>query len=139
MYCYFWFLYTLHLLLRITKPLLMLRLEQSNHAKKVHIVEVTVAVLVATVPYIVFFVNSDFHISTFPPLYCGAGPTHNFYGVIVPTVVVYCVTLIMMLFVLYKIHIVSSITIILCVVIGGEKGGAMGLQPHLILRVLHRI
>ena len=87
----------------------MLQLEQSDHAGKIHVVEVMVAVLVATVPYIVFLINSDFRISTFPPLYCGAGPTHNFYGLIVPTVVVYCITLIMMLFVLYKIHIVSSI------------------------------
>ena len=29
--------------------------------------------------------------------------------------------------------------IIILMAIGGGKGGAMGLQPHLILRVLHRI
>ena len=107
LYGYFWFLYTLHLFLRVANPMLMIKLERLKHAKKIHIVEVALAVLLGTVPNIVFAISSRFHIVTFPPLFCGAAPEYNFYGIIVPTIVVYCATLIMMLFVLYKIHIVS--------------------------------
>lgn len=85
----------------------MAQLEQSKNRRKVYIFEVAFMVLLGTVPYIVFAVKSDFHISNFPPLYCGAGPVHNFYGTIVPTVLTCCTSLIMMLFVLYNIHTVS--------------------------------
>ena len=34
-------------------------------------------------------------------------------------------------------HLETSANVVLA--IGGRKGGSMGLQPHLILRVLHRI
>ena len=107
LYCYFWFLYTLHLFLRVANPIRMIKLEQLKYSKMIHVIEVTTAVLLGTVPYIIFATNSKFHITTFPPLYCGTDPVYNFYGTIVPTVVVSCATLIMMLFVLYKIHVVS--------------------------------
>ena len=106
-YCYFWFLYTLHLFLRVAHPVVMVQLEQSKYARTIHIIEVTLVVLLGTVPNIVFSIHSEFHIITFPPIYCGADPEHNFYSTIVPTILVCCATLIMMLFVLYKIHIVS--------------------------------
>ena len=109
LYCYFWFLYTLHLFLRVANPIRMVRLEQSKYSRMIHIAEVTIAVLLGTVPYIFFAIYSKFHITTFPPLYCGANPVYNFYGTILPTVLVSCATLIMMLFVLYKIHIVSHV------------------------------
>ena len=85
----------------------MVQLEQSKHAIKFHIIEVMCAVLLGTIPYIAFALRQEFHIVTFPPFYCGAGPTQNFYGSILPTVVVACASLIMMVIVLYKIHIVS--------------------------------
>ena len=87
----------------------MVKLEQSKYARLIHITEVAIAVLLGTVPYIFFAVYSRFHIVVFPSLYCGADPVYNFYGTILPTVLVYCASLIMMLFVLYKIHIVSHI------------------------------
>ena len=85
----------------------MTKFEQSSRAKKIHVTEVIVVVLLATIPYIVLNVNSDFHFAVFPPYFCIAEPEHNFYGYIIPTVSVVCVTLILMLFVLYKIHLVS--------------------------------
>ena len=109
LYCYFWFLYTLHLFLRVANPIRMVKLEQSKYSRMIHITEVTIAVLLGTVPYIFFAIYSKFHIATFPPLYCGTDPVYYFYGTILPTVLVSCATLIMMLFVLYKIHIVSHV------------------------------
>ena len=85
----------------------MIHLENSKHSRKVHITEVTIAVLLATIPYVIFAARSEFHISLLPGVNCGAGPVHSFYGLIMPTVLVYCSSLIMMLFVLYKIHLVS--------------------------------
>jgi len=107
LYCYFWFLYTLHLFLRVTFPIKMVRLHRSKYRRKVHAFEIALVVLLGTVPYIVFAAKSEFHIVNFPPLYCGASPRYNFYGTIVPTVLASCVTFIMMLFVLYHIHTVS--------------------------------
>ena len=107
LYCYFWFLYTLHLFLRITYPIRMIKLEQSKYARMIHIIEIAIAVLLGTVPYIFFAVNTNFHIGSFPPLYCATGPVHVFYGTILPTILASCASLIMMLFILYKIHIVS--------------------------------
>ena len=87
----------------------MIKLEQSKYARVTHIIEVAIAVLLGTVPYIFIAANSRFHIGIFPPLYCGADPVYSFYATILPTVLVYCASLIMMLFMLYKIHIVSHI------------------------------
>jgi len=83
------------------------QLEQSKHAKRIHTIEVICAVLLGTVPYLVFALQQEFHITTFPPVYCGGSAAHNFYGSILPTVVVSCASLIMMVITLYKIHVVS--------------------------------
>ena len=107
LYAYFWLLYTLHLFLRIASPLRMAQLEQSKHAQIIHSIEITFVVLLATVPYIVFASQEQFHIVSFPPLYCGAGPSQNFYSNIVPTILATCASLIMMVIMMYKIHIVS--------------------------------
>ena len=109
LYCYFWFLYTLHLFLRVANPIRMVKLEQSKYSRLIHIIEVAIAVLIGTVPYIFFAVNMNFHIAGFPPHYCATGPVHFFYGTILPTVLASCASLIMMLFMLYKIHIVSHV------------------------------
>ena len=107
LYTYFWLLYTLHLFLRIASPLRMTKLEQSKYAKTVHTIEITFVVLLATVPYIAIALQHRLHIATFPPLYCAAGPRENFYGSIVPTILASCASLVMMVIMLYKIHIVS--------------------------------
>ena len=107
LYCYFWFLFILHLFLRISSPIRMGELEQSKHAKKAHIIEVICAVLLGTVPYFIFALQQEFRITTFPPLYCSGNAAHNFYGTILPTIVVSCASLIMMVITLYKIHVVS--------------------------------
>ena len=107
LYTYFWLLYTLHLFLRIASPLRITKLEQTKYAKTVHTIEITFVVLLAIVPYIAIALQHKFHIATFPPLYCAAGPRENFYGAIVPTVLASCASLVMMVIILYKIHIVS--------------------------------
>ena len=86
----------------------MAKLEQSKHAKKVHVIEVVCAVLVATTPKLFSAVQQEYHITIFPPPYCSASPAYVFYGTILPTVVVSCATLIMMVIILYNIHVVSN-------------------------------
>ena len=107
LYCYFWFLYTLHLFLRVVYPMKMIKLEKSKHLRKLYVVEITFAVLLAVLPNIVFAINLDFRITTFPPFLCMANPNNVFYGTIIPTIMACCATLMMMLFILYNIHIVS--------------------------------
>lgn len=85
----------------------MIRFENSKHSRKIHITEVTIAVLLATIPYVILAAKSEFRIGVLPAVFCGAGPVYNFYGLVIPTVIVYCSSLIMMLFVLYKLHLVS--------------------------------
>ena len=64
-------------------------------------------IIIVTTPNIYFLATSQYQIINFPPLFCGAGVDVNFYGIILPTVVINCASLIMMLLVLQKIHGVS--------------------------------
>jgi len=107
LYSLFWFIFILHLFLKVTFPFQSIKLDKSEHSNKYHIVEVVCAVIMGTVPYITFAATSKFQNVNFPPYLCGASPAYNFYGTIIPTILVNCVNLILMLFVIYKIHKVS--------------------------------
>ena len=104
LYSLFWFIFIVHLFLKVTFPFQSIKLDKSEHSKKYHIIEVVCALIVGTVPNITFAATSKFQFTTFPPYSCGTGPAYNFYGTIVPTILVNCVNLILMLLVVYKIH-----------------------------------
>ena len=107
-YGFFWLLFVFHLALRILSPQKSSKLDNSDHSKRIHTIEVVAAIVVGTVPYIVFAGTSKYQFARFPPYYCVYDTTYLFYGTVLPTLIPGCVGLILMLLVLYKIHIVSS-------------------------------
>ena len=76
-------------------------------SKTVHIIEVSCAVLIGTIPNVVAAATSQFGIISFPPIFAGSSGDFYFYGIILPNLLVIGADLILMLFTLYKIHIVS--------------------------------
>ena len=106
-YGFFWVLYVFHLTLRLVYPLKAAKLNNSAYGRKIYALEVLIVVVIGTVPYIVFASTSTYQISRFPPVYCSYNTTYHFYGTYIPTLIIGCAGLILMLLVLYKLHIVS--------------------------------
>ncbi|XP_065890888.1 uncharacterized protein [Dysidea avara] len=104
MYSMFWFVYILHLYLTLIYPLKTSRVNKVLTSRVTHVIEVAAVIIIVTTPNIYFLATSQYQIINFPPLFCGAGVDVNFYGIILPTVVINCASLIMMLLVLQKIH-----------------------------------
>ena len=107
LYSSFWLLYIFHLTLKLLYPLKSVKLDNSDHSKTIHIIEVLTVVLIGTIPYGVFAGTSKYQIIRFPALYCGYNRSYQFYGTVLPTLIIGSVGLILTLIVLYKIHIVS--------------------------------
>ena len=107
MYGFFWLLFVFHLALKILSPQKSSKLDNSDHSRRIHTVEIVTAIVIGTVPYIVFAGTSKYQYARFPPFYCVYDTTYLFYGTVLPTLIPGCVGLILMLLVLYKIHIVS--------------------------------
>ena len=81
------------------------------HSIKIHIIEVTCVFIVGTVPYIAFAGASKNRIGSFPPRGCSGDAVYSFYSLVIPTVILSCSSLVMMLVILYNIHIVSNIVL----------------------------
>ena len=107
LYCAYWCLYIFHLLLKIVFPVWSMVRYNSPHSTKIHIIEVISVFIVGTLPYVVIAATSNYTITSFPPVSCTGDSVYSFYSLIVPTVILSCCGLIMMLIVLYNIHIVS--------------------------------
>jgi len=105
----FWFVYILHLYLTMIYPLKTSRINKLLTSRVTHVTEVIAVITIVTTPNIYFLATSQYQIANFPPLFCASDVNVNFYGLIFPTVVINCASLIMMLFVLHKIHSVSII------------------------------
>ena len=110
-YGFFWFLFIFHLALKILSPLKSSKLDNSDHSRRIHTIEIVTAMIIGIIPYIVFAGTSKYQFARFPPFYCLYNSTYIFYGTILPTLIPGCVGLILMLFVLYKIHIVSVLSL----------------------------
>ena len=111
LYSMFLLVYVFHLSLRLLYPVKSRKLDQSEYSGKIHIVEVACVFIVGTVPYLALAAASKFQIGVFPALLCVVTASYNFYGSIVPTIFLGCISLILMSLVLYKIHIVSYNTL----------------------------
>jgi len=107
MYGLFWLVYIVRLLLVLTYPLPSSQVYKLIRNKKIQYVEVTCIVLASVIPNVVLVASSKFHITSFPPVTCGASIKITFYGCIIPIMSITFVSLIVMLFVLHKIHYVS--------------------------------
>ena len=107
MYSLFWLMYIMRLLLVLIYPLPSSRVYKLIRNRKIQILEVACVFIVSVIPNIVLVTTSKFHITSYPPVSCGASTEITFYGCIIPTMSINFVGLIVMLFVLYKIHDVS--------------------------------
>ena len=108
LYGYFWFLYVCHLAIRMMLPIKSVKHFNSDYSRKIYIAEILGAFFIATIPSFVNAGLSNYKISTFPPTLCRSYGNLHFYGTIIPNMGILCVTMILMLLVLYKIHLVSS-------------------------------
>ena len=109
LYSYIWLLYVFHLALKLFFPLKSAKLSTSGYSKTIYFVEVLIVFLIGTVPSTVSAGLSKYRVVTFPPIHCGAydDRTYIFYAIIVPILAAVCVSVILMLLILYKIHTVS--------------------------------
>jgi len=112
MYSLFWFIYIVRLLLVLTYPLRSSRVYKLIRNRKIQIMEVACVFIVSVIPNIVLVANSQFYITSYPPVTCEASIEITFYGCIIPTMSINFASLIVMLFVLYKIHDVSHYELI---------------------------
>ena len=107
MYSVFWLLYAFHLYLKVAQPEYSMLFDSLHRDKKFYYFEIGCVTTIGTVPYIVLASLSEYQIVQSPPQFCGLTPAGNFYGIVLPTLIVNCATLIILFLVLYHVHIVS--------------------------------
>jgi len=112
MYGLFWLIYIVRLLLVLMYPLPSSQVYKLIRNRKIQIIDVVCVFVVSVVPNIVLAATSKFHIISYPPVSCGASTEITFYGCIITTMSINFAALIVMLFVLYKIHEVSRYELI---------------------------
>ena len=109
LYSYFWLLYIFHLTLKLFFPLKSARLSNSSHARTIYIAEFLIVFLIGTCPSIIGGAISGYSISRFPPIYCDGfeNQAYIFYSVTIPILTAVCISIILMILILYKVHVVS--------------------------------
>jgi len=107
MYSLFWLIYIVNLLLVLIYPLPSSQVYKLIRNRKIQIMEVACVFIVSVIPNIVLVATSKFHITSYPPVSCGASIEITFYGCVIPTMSINFAALIVMLFALHKIHEVS--------------------------------
>ena len=107
MYSIYWLLYAFHLYVKLAYPFSML-FDSWHRTKKFCYFEIGFFTFIGTLPYIVLASLSEFGITHFPPVLCAIRFEGSFYGIVLPTVVVDCTTLIILLLILYHIHMVCT-------------------------------
>ena len=112
LYSYIWLVYILHLALKLFFPLKSAKFFNSGYSRAIYITEFLIVILIGTVPSTISAVHSRYRISIFPPIHCGGhiDPTYIFYLITLPILAAVCVSLILMILILYKVHMVSLIT-----------------------------
>ena len=112
MYSLFWLLYISHLALKIFYPLKSIQLFNSDHSREIFIAEVLIICFIATAPSVVSIGMSNIGIVTFPPIQCGnSNRMYYFYTAVFPIMIVTCISGILMILTLHKLHMVSSYTL----------------------------
>ena len=109
LYSCLWLLYVFHLALKLFYPLKSAKLSNSVHRRAIVIAEILTMFLVSTLPSVVVAGVSDYKIRTFPPLFCGSDRSYRFYTTAIPILTSVCISLILMLLVIYRIHMVSTL------------------------------
>ena len=111
LYSYIWLLYIFHLALKLLFLLKSAKLSNSGYSRTIYIAEFLIVILIGIIPSIVSAVHSRYRISRFPPIYCDGydDRTYIFYSTTLPILVAVCVSIILMILILYKVHTVSLI------------------------------
>ena len=110
LYCYFWLLFVCHLALKVFFPLKSDKLFNSDHSTIFYIAEVIIIFLIGTIPSIVFAsVGSNYRVIGFPPIFCALDSTYRIYAMVGPILITNGASVILMLLVIYKLHMVSLI------------------------------
>ena len=112
MYSVYWLLYAFHLYMKVAHPDYSILFDSWHHTKKFYYFEIVFFTLIGTLPYLILASLSEFRIGTLPPQFCGLSTEGTFYGLVFPTIVVNCTTLIILFLVLYHIHMVSKVTLL---------------------------
>ena len=108
LYIYFWLIYVSHLALRLCLPLKSARLFNTDHSRIIYSIEVTIVLLISTLPSLVSAGLGRYRIDVFPPIYCLLDKqTYRLLVTIVPVLIGGCACVIVMLLILYTIHMVS--------------------------------
>lgn len=108
MYSVYWLMYAFHLYMKVAHPDYSMLFDSWHRTKKFYYFEIGFFTIIGTLPYIILAGLSEFQIVQFPPLFCGLSAVGNFYGIVLPTIVVNCATVVILLLVLYHVHIVSN-------------------------------
>ena len=101
-------MYAFHLYMKVAQPEYSVLFDSWHRTKKIYYLEVGCVTIIGTLPYIVLASLSKYQIVQYPPLFCALNAKGSFYGIVLPTVLVNCATLIILLLVLYHVHIVSD-------------------------------
>ena len=107
LFSFFWVLYTSHLVLKLSHPLRSFKIFHSDYSKAIYIAEILIALFIASAPSVVGAGLSKYRIVSFSPTHCEIYGAYRFYSLILPVMIAVCVSVILMMLALYKIHVVS--------------------------------
>ena len=110
MYSVYWLLYAFHLYMKVAHPDYSILFDSWHRTKRFYYFEIGFFTLIGTLPYLILASLSEFQIAQSPPVFCALSAEGNFYGIVFPTIVINCTTLIILLLVLYHVHMVSVTT-----------------------------
>ena len=98
--------------LKIFYPLKSIQLFNSDHSREIFIAEVVIIFFITTAPSVVSIGMSNIGIVTFPPIQCGnSDRTYYFYTAVFPIMIVTCISGVLMILTLHKLHMVSNYTL----------------------------
>ena len=101
------------MVLELLYPLKSSLLFNTEYSRAVHATQILIALFIATTPSVVGVILSKYRINTFPPRVCDSYGVFRLYSLIVPVMIAVCISVILMLLALYKIHVVS-ISLMMC-------------------------
>ena len=117
-YTYFWLLYVSHLGLKVFYPLKSAKFFNSDYSRIIYITEVLIVFLIGTIPSIILAaVGSNYTVIGFPPTYCAINSTYRIYVTVFPLLITNCTSVILMLLVIYRLHMVSLIVYVYLLVL----------------------
>ena len=89
-------------------PLKSAKFFNSDYSRIIYITEVLIVFLIGIIPSVILAaVGSSYGVIGFPPLYCAINSTYTFYVTVIPILITNSSSVILMLLVIYRLHMVS--------------------------------